>query len=44
MGKMLYAAWSQLTALPEWIVLIGVSAAAMLLAGVLRQSSGEGGA
>jgi hypothetical protein len=41
---MFYAAWSHLAALPEWIVLIGLSAAAMLLAGALRQSSGEGGA
>jgi hypothetical protein len=41
---MFYAAWSQLSALPEWIVLVGVSAAALLLAGAVRQSAREGDA
>jgi hypothetical protein len=41
---MFYAVWSHLVALPEWIVLVGVSAAALLLAGAVRHSTREGGA
>ena len=41
---MFYAAWVQLAALPEWIVLVGVSAAAILLGSVLRHANREGGA
>jgi hypothetical protein len=44
MGNMFYAAWLQLAALPEWIVLVGVSAAALLLAGAVRQTARQGGA
>jgi hypothetical protein len=41
---MFYTAWSHLAALPEWIVLVGVSAAALCLAVVVRQTAREGGA
>jgi hypothetical protein len=41
---MLYAAWLQLIALPEWIVLVGVSALSMMLSVVVRQKAREGDA
>jgi hypothetical protein len=41
---MFYAAWLQLLALPEWIVLVGVSALSMMLAVVVRQKAREGDA
>jgi hypothetical protein len=41
---MFYTAWSHVAALPEWMVLAGVSAAALLLAALVRQTAREGGA